>query len=41
MNCALKTIERVRFAVHHNLKSLVVVTDVAPPDPDGESDDEE
>jgi len=22
MNCALKTIERVRFAVHHNLKSL-------------------
>jgi hypothetical protein len=25
MNCALETIERVRFAVHHNLKSLIVV----------------
>jgi hypothetical protein len=25
MNCALETIERVRFAVHHNLKSLVIV----------------
>lgn len=25
MNCALETIERVRFAFHHNLKSLVVV----------------
>jgi hypothetical protein len=25
VNCALETIERVRFAVHHNLKRLVVV----------------
>jgi hypothetical protein len=25
MNCTLETIERVRFAVHHNLKSLVIV----------------
>jgi hypothetical protein len=24
-NCALETIERARFAVHHNLKSLVIV----------------
>jgi hypothetical protein len=25
VNCALETIERVRFAVHHNLKRLVIV----------------
>jgi hypothetical protein len=24
-NCSLETIERARFAVHHNLKSLVIV----------------